>query len=58
MVPALILRLCFAYIVILWSFRSSLPFSTLGVAILFAIVECFGLAFASAKLLDLYGYWR
>ncbi len=46
------------HIVLLWSFRSSLPFSTLGVAILFGIVECFGLAFASVKLLDLYGYWR
>lgn len=46
------------HIVLLWSFRSSLPFSTLGVAILFGIVECFCLAFASAKLLDLYGYRR
>jgi len=38
----------------LWHFLPSLPFSTLGVAILFGIVECFGLSVVSAKIVELY----
>jgi hypothetical protein len=41
--------------IILWRFLPSLPFSTLGVAILFGVVECFGLAFATAKVVEVYG---
>jgi hypothetical protein len=43
------------HIALLWSFRTSMPFPTLGIAILLGIVECFALAFASAKVLDVYG---
>jgi hypothetical protein len=35
--------------------RRSLPFTGLGVAIIFGTVECFVLLLVSAKLLDAYG---
>ena len=40
--------------VLLWSLQGSLPFSTLGVAILFGALECFALALVSAKVSEMY----
>ena len=40
---------------LVWRFLPSLPFSTLGVAILFGALECFGLGIVSAKIVQLSG---
>jgi hypothetical protein len=40
--------------VLLWSLHSSMPLSTLGVAILFGVLESLGLAVASAKVSKVY----
>ena len=39
---------------LLWHFLPSLPFSTLGVEILFGIPECFCFSLVSAKIVELY----
>jgi hypothetical protein len=41
--------------VIIWRLLPSLPFSTLGVAILFGGVECLAFVIASAKVIKVYG---
>ncbi len=42
----------------LWNVRRSLPFSGLGVAIIFGTIECFVLLFVTAKLMDVYANER
>ncbi len=43
------------HIVLLWSFRGSMPFRGLGTAIILGVIESLGLALASAKVFDVYG---